>query len=48
VQPYGVIFETKVSEFPNCAGQTSGGAGFVVAGPLPSIPCWKSSTAAQP
>jgi hypothetical protein len=36
---YGVIFETKVSELPNCGGQTSSGAGFDAAGPLPSKAC---------
>ena len=42
-----MIFETKTSVLPNCAGHTFSGAGFDVAGPLPSTPCWNASTAAQ-
>jgi hypothetical protein len=34
-----VIFDTKTFELPNCDGQLTCGAGFAVAGPLPSTPC---------
>ncbi len=44
---YGVTLETKASVLPNCAGQAFSGAGFAVAGPLPSTPCWNASTAVQ-
>ena len=36
---YGGMIETKAFVLPNCAGHELPGAGFGVAGPLPSSPC---------